>query len=295
MQHEITVVKKASKKYKTADGIEKESISKRISLKKDSIFEIGDEIALLPIDDFNKLSDVTVDEISDLKKTVSEKDAIIDSNNESIDKLNDELHDKFNLINDLTAKLKASEKTIDNFKSDISAKDKTIAELKSDVNDVNAIVKDNEKTINELTAKIDELNKSLSDSKQYLLSKDEIIVNLEKEIAVLNAIDISELKEKADNLDAVKDELIASGKVISFLQNQIKEYLLLIAYKDKIIARLDNKGLLDIILNKDVIADIDDEKPKLLLIDSSGNPIADKDDDVVDVNAESDKDNITII
>lgn len=58
MQHEIVVVKKASKKYKTADGVEKESISKRISLKKDSIFEIGDEIALLPIAEFNKLSDV---------------------------------------------------------------------------------------------------------------------------------------------------------------------------------------------------------------------------------------------
>ena len=39
----------------------------------------------------------------------------------------------------------------------------------------------------------------------------------------------------------------------------------------------------------------DDERPTLLLIDSSGNPIADKDDDIVDVDAESDKDNITII
>lgn len=288
MQHEIVVVKKASKKYKTADGVEKESISKRISLKKDSIFEIGDEIALLPIAEFNKLSDVTADEISDLKKTLSEKDADIDELNESNAKLKAELKDKLNLIDDLTKKLKASEKTIGNFKSDISAKDETIAELKSDVNVVNVTVNDNEKTINSLNAKIDELNKSLSDSKQYLLDKDAIIVNLEKEIAVINATDISELKEKAKELDKTKNIIIT-------LQNQIKEYLLLVSYKDKMIARLDNKGILDYILNKDVMADIDDERPTLLLIDSSGNPIADKDDDIVDVDAESDKDNITII
>lgn len=295
MQHEITVVKKASKKYTTADGVEKESISKRISLKKDSIFEIGDEIALLPIADFNKLSDVTADEISDLKKTLSEKDADIDELNESNAKLKTELQSKLNLINDLTNKLKASEKKIDDLESDISEKDEIIAGLKSDVNVVNATVNDNEKTINGLNAKVDELNKSLADSKQYLLDKDNIIVDLEKQIAVLNATDISELKQKANELNDVKDELIASGKVISYLQNQIKEYLLLVSYKDKLIARLDNKGLLDIILNKDVMADIDDERPTLLLIDSSGNPIADNDDDIVDVDAESDKDNITII
>ncbi len=295
MQHEITVVKKASKKYTTADGVEKESISKRISLKKDSIFEIGDEIALLPIADFNKLSDVTADEISDLKKTLSEKDADIDELNESNAKLKTELQSKLNLINDLTNKLKASEKKIDDLESDISEKDEIIAGLKSDVNVVNATVNDNEKTINGLNAKVDELNKSLADSKQYLLDKDDIIVDLEKQIAVLNATDISELKQKANELNDVKDELIASGKVISYLQNQIKEYLLLVSYKDKMIARLDNKGLLDIILNKDVMADIDDERPTLLLIDSSGNPIADNDDDIVDVDAESDKDNITII
>jgi chromosome segregation ATPase len=295
MQHETTVVKKASKKYKTADGHVKESISKRISLKKDSIFEIGDEIALLPMDEFNKLSDVTAGEISDLKKTISEKDADIDELNESNDKLKSELQSKLDLINELTNKLKASEKKVVDLESDISAKDKKITELESEIANVNVNVEASEKTIDDLNAKVDELNKSLADSKQYLLDKDDIIVDLEKQIAVLNATDISELKQKANELNDVKDELIASGKVISYLQNQIKEYLLLVSYKDKMIARLDNKGLLDVLLNKDVTADIDDERPTLLLIDSSGNPIADKDDDVVDVNAESDNDQVTHI
>ena len=56
MQYETTIVKKAVKKYKTADGVEKESISKRIALKKNSIFEIGDDglskanVAVIPDD-----------------------------------------------------------------------------------------------------------------------------------------------------------------------------------------------------------------------------------------------------
>lgn len=293
MQHETTVVKKASKKYTTADGVEKESISKRISLKKDSIFEIGDEIALLPIDEFNKLSDATADDIAELQKTISEKDAAIDANNESIDKLNAELKDKFNLINDLSSKLKASEKKIVNLESDISAKDKKIAELESEIADVNVNVKDNEKSIADLSAKVNELNNALSNSKQYLLDKDDIIVDLEKQIAVLNATDISELKQKAKDLDAAKDDLIEINKrldnksnVISLLQNQIMEYIQLVNYYKETSNAYKNQNVINKLIGRDATADI--IEPTLYLIDSSGNVIAEK--DIVDVNVESDND-----
>lgn len=292
MQHETTVVKKASKKYTTADGVEKESISKRISLKKDLIFEIGDEIALLPIDEFNKLSDATADDIAELKNAVADKDAIINANNESIDKLNAELKDKFNLINDLSSKLKASEKKIVDLESDISAKDKKIAELEFEIADVNVNVEASEKTIDDLSAKVDELNNALSDSKQYLLDKDDIIVNLEKQIAVLNATDISELKQKAKDLDAVKDDLIdvnkkldAKSNVISYLQNQIMEYIQLVNYYKETSNAYKKQNVINKLIGRDATADI--IEPTLYLIDSSGNVIAEK--DIVDVNAEFDK------
>ena len=293
MRHETTVVKKASKKYKTADGVEKESISKRISLKKDSIFEIGDEIVLLPVDEFNKISGATSDDIAELKNDIADKDAIINELNESNAKLNAELKDKFNKINDVTAKLKASEKKIVNLESDISAKADIIAELKSEIADVNADIKNNEKTIVDLNADVDELNKALSDSKQYLLDKDDIIVDLEKQIAVLNATDISELKQKAKDLDAVKDDLIEITKrldnksnVISLLQNQIMEYIQLVNYYKETSNAYKNQNVINKLIGRDATADI--IEPTLYLIDSSGNVIAD--DNIVDVDAESDND-----
>ena len=277
MQYETTIVKKAVKKYKTADGVEKESISKRIALKKNSIFEIGDEIALLPIDDINKLSDVTADDIAELEKSIADKDATIDKLNESNAKLNAELKSKLNLINDVTAKLKASEKNIVDLESDISAKDKTIDKLTSDADVVNATISELENKIDELSAMNDELNDMLDNSKAELINDKKIIDNYKLESAKYDAVDIDKLIDKADKLDE-KTEIIALS------QRQIMEYMQLINFKDKEISAYQNQGLINKMIGRNPTIDL--IMPELKLIDSSGNPIADKDDDVVDVNAD---------
>lgn len=336
MQHEKATVKKAVKKYTTKSGDERESISVNINLGAKSGFENGDNVAVISIADFNELSNITADEIDDLKKDSADKDEIIAANNERIDKLNRELQNKFNKINEVTAKLKASEKTIDFLESDISAKDETIASLNDKINAADEFksgsektIADNEITINDLrnqiqnlektvadrdatiddySAKIDKLNESLAESKAALLSNDETIAKLDKEIAVLNAIDISELKEKAKELDIVKDDLIAANdklnsksNFVSLLQNQIMEYIQLVNYYKEKATASENKGLLDYILNRDVTANIDE--PTLYLIDLSGS-VRDRDDNIVEIDKAIDKpddpdddsgDNITLI
>ena len=304
MQHETASVKKVVKKYTVKDGVEKESISFNVKLKSNSEFNDGDAVAVVLLDDFDGLDNVSADEIQQLKNAVADKDETIAANKESIDKLNAELHDKFNLINDVTAKLKASEKTIAELESDISAKDNIIAELKSDgkvadatitglknnVADKDAkltasetTIKDNEKTIAELSAmndalheRLDELSDLLSGKDETIAALDESVVNCKIKVAELNAVDVDKLKEKADKVDAVTDELIdvtkkldGKSNVISLLQNQIMELQQLVNYKDKEIDALENKGTLDCLFKRDVTADID--SPSLHLIDMSGN------------------------
>ena len=281
MQYETTVVKKAVKKYTTSKGVKKESISKRIALKKDSIFEIGDEIALLPIAELNNLSDATADDIAELEKSIADKDATIDKLNESNAKLNAELKDKFNIIDDVTAKLKASEKTVVNLKSDISAKDKTI-------NVANANISELEKKIDELSAMNDELNDMLDKSKAELINDKKIIDNYKLESAKYDAVNIDKLIDKADELDSVKDELIEKTEIIALSQRQIMEYIQLVNFKDKELSAYKNQGLINKLIGRNPTIDL--IRPELKLIDSSGNPIADNDDDIVDVNAESDND-----
>lgn len=116
---------------------------------------------------------------------------------------------------------------------------------------------------------------------------DETIVNYKIEIAEYNTIDIDKLKDKSDELEKVKDELVAVTKrlddksnVISLLQNQIMELQQLVNYKDNLNDKLENKGILDTILNKDVTADV--TAPTLYLIDSSGNLIKENPDIDVD-------------
>ena len=329
MQHETATVKKVVKKYTVKDGVEKESISFNVKLKSNSEFNDGDAVAVVLLDDFDGLDNVSADEIQQLNNAVADKDETIAANKESIDKLNAELHDKFNLINDVTAKLKASEKTIAELESDISAKADIIAELKSDgkvadatitglknnVADKDAkltasetTIKDNEKTIAELSAmndalheRLDELSDLLSGKDETIAALDESVVNCKIKVAELNAVDVDKLKEKADKVDAVTDELIdvtkkldGKSNVISLLQNQIMELQQLVNYKDKEIDALENKGVLDTLFKKDVTADID--SPTLYLIDSSGNLIKEKDDidvdatDVADDHVENDDD-----
>lgn len=289
MQPETATVKKVIKKYKTKDGAEKESISYNAKLTADSEFKDGDIVAVIPIDELDAIGDA--DEIQNLKDIVADKDATIDELNESNAKLNAELQNKFNLINDVTAKLKASEKTVDDLKSDISEKDDIIAELHSDIKVANS-------KNDELHKKLDELNDLLTGKDETIAELDATIVDYKIKIAEFNAVDVDKLKEKADKLDAVKDDLIdvtnrldSKSNVISLLQNQIMELQQLLKFKDNKIDRLENKGALDYILKRDVTADID--SPTLFLIDPSGNLIKENPDIEVDASdvADDDHDN----
>ena len=316
MQHETATVKKVIKRYNTDKYGEKESISFNVKLKSNSSFDDGDNVAVVLLDDFKELDDISADEIQQLKKDVADKDETIAANNESIAKLNAELKSKMNLINDVTAKLKASEKTVGDLESDISEKDDIIAELKSDIKVADATISDlknniadkdaelvaskkviaeNEKMIAELSAKNDALHKRLDELTDLLTDKDKTIASLDADIvdykikiAEYDAIGIDKLKEKSDELDDVKDELVAvikrlddKSNVISLLQNQIMELQQLVNYKDKENDALKNKGVLDTIFKKDVTANI--TAPTLYLIDSSGNLIKENPD--IDVDA----------
>ena len=135
MQHEIKVVKGTSKKYKTAAGVEKESISKRIDLPVKSPFNVDDEVVILSVDDFNKLNSDSADEIQVLKNIVSGKDETIAALNKKHDTLNAELKSKIDYINGLTDKLRASEKRVDKLESDVSEKDNIIAANEKTISD----------------------------------------------------------------------------------------------------------------------------------------------------------------
>ena len=308
MQHEKAIVKKAVKSYTTVKGEKKESISVNINLGAKSEFNDGDKVAVLPIADFNKVKDIDVDEIQQLKNDIADNDSINAANNERIIKLNAELENKFDIINDVTAKYKSSEKTIVKLRDDISAKDKRIVELESALNVAETTIDDVTANNDDLHLKLNNLSDTLSNKNSIIEGLDKQIAALEKEIAVLKATDISGLKEKAneldivkDKLDAAKDDLIEKTEIIALSENQIKEYALLVSYKDKKIERLENKGVFDYILNKNVTADID--LPSLKLIDQSGNPTANIRDNIIDANVKSDdsddddsgKDNLTIV
>ena len=321
MQHETATVKKVIKRYSTKDG-EKESISYTAKLKGDSEFNDGDIVAVIPIDEVGAVADIDVAEIQNLKDVAADKDETIAANTETIDKLNAELQNKFNLINDITAKLKASEKTVAELESDISANGDTIAELTSDVKVADATIKnlentvadkdaelvavkdsstDKDKTIAELSAKNDALHERLDELTDLLDGKDTTIAALDEtvaeykiKVAEFNAIDVDKLKEKADKSDVVKDELIeitkkldSKSNVISLLQNQIMELQQLVNYKDKEIDAVKNQNVIHKLLRKDATVDI--PTPTLYLIDTSGNLIKNADNDI-SVDAEIDDD-----
>lgn len=282
MQHETATVKKVVKRYKTVNGDEKESISYNAKVSAKSGFKDGDEVVIIPADDFDEINNVDVAEFQQLKNDVADRDATIVANNESIAKLNAELKSKLNLINETTGKLKASEKTVADLRDDVSAKDKIIAELKSELNVANATIDDVTAERDSIHSKLNELSDVLSSKNSIIDDLDSTIKELEKDVAVYDAIDISGLKDKAKELEK-------ANKVIIRLQSETKEYILLNAYKDKKIDALENKGALDYILNRNVTAGI--PEPTLLLIDSSGNPITDNDAELeIDKIAESNDD-----
>lgn len=289
MHHEKKIVKGTSKKYKTVDGIEKESVSKRIDLGVNSAFNIGDEVSILSSDDFNKLTDDNADEIQVLKNISSGKDDTIAKLNESNDKLNQELQDKLDLINDVTAKYKASKKRVKELESDVSKKDDIIADSEKSIADKDAEIKELKETNGALNNTIDEL-------KPLLLNKDDTIAELDKKLSKYDDVDVSALKEKADKYDAVdvddlkskSDELDKSKNVIIKLQNDIilfkdiiGDYKSLVDYKDNTITALKNQGFLDkYIRSKDVTDDL--KEPALKNIDSAGELLKDIPSDVID-------------
>lgn len=198
MQYEKATIKKAVKKYKTVKHGVKESVSVNINLGAKSDFNDGDKVVILPVSDFNKVSDVNVD---DLKKSIAEKDETITALNDKITKLNDE------------------------------------------IDDLKALLSDKDLTINDY----------------------------EKKIVILDNVDISDLQEKAKELDKSKN-------VIILQQNQIIEYKDLVNYYKETSNAYKNQNVLSKLTGKDVTADID--KPKLILIDYSGNITnPDNDDD----------------
>lgn len=144
MQHEIAIVKKAVKKYKTKNDGVKESISKRIDLGAKSGFDDADKVAIIPIADFNKINEIDVDEIT----------AENNANNERIIELNETLQNKDNEINDLTDKIAIYEKQIADLESDISKKDDKISGLE------NKIIIYDEIDVDDLQKKSKELDKS---------------------------------------------------------------------------------------------------------------------------------------
>ena len=274
MHHEKKIVKGTSKKYKTVDGIEKESVSKRIDLGVNSAFNIGDEVSILSSDDFNKLTDGNADEIQVLKNISSGKDDTIAKLNESNDKLNQELQDKLDLINDVTAKLKASEKKVKELESDVSKKDNVIADSEKSIADKNAEIKELKETNGALNDTIDEL-------KPLLLSKDDTIAELDNKLSKYDAVDVDDLKSKSDELDKSKNVIIKLQNDIILFKDIISDYKSLVDYKDNTITALKNQGFLDkYIRSKDVTDDL--KEPALKNIDSAGELLKDIPSDVID-------------
>ena len=284
MQHETAEIKKSIKKYKTINGVEKKSISYNINLGAKSNFNTGDTVAVILLSDFENIVNINADEIQNLKKIVADKNETISANNESIDKLNAELQNKFNLINDLTAKNKSLKKNVFDLESNISINNEKIAELESELTVADA-------TIKKLNDEINKLNELLSNSKQYIINQNETIFDFEKKIAVYDAINISDLENKAKDLEK-------ADKIIIQLQNEKIEYIQLTAYKDKLIDALKNKSFFDILLKKDVTDNI--STPDLYFIDVSGNPIKKNNDDIevdatIDDDEKSGDDTLTLI
>lgn len=250
MQHEIATVKKTIKRYTTKKGIEKESISSNVNLGSKSNFNDGDVVAVIPVDEIAEID--SADEVQKLEKGVADL-------NERVAILSAELEKKNKYIDDVTAKLDASEKTITNLESDISAKDNKIDDLTDDI-------KKAELTIDEL--------------KPLLISKDETIIDFEKQIAKYDAIDIDKLIADSEKLSAVADEKDKWKSVVIKLQSEKTEYIQLVAYKDKSIDALKHQNVLSKLIGKDATADI--KLPVLKLIDESGNILKNSDDDVID-------------
>ena len=269
MQHEVKTVKKTTKKYNTKDG-KKESISKRIDLGVDSVFAVGDEVAITFKTDFDKLTADSDGNVAELEKIIADKDAAIDNLNGSVDKFKKELKDKADIIAAKSKEIKALKSKVSELESDISAKGKTIDKLTATVSDNDAALTESGNTIDGLNDKVDELTATVGELKPLLLSKDSTIGELEKQIAVYDAMDVDVLKAKAVELDKSKNIIIK-------LQNEKMDLQQLVNYHKETATAYKNQNAFSKLIGRDVAADI--TPPTLTFIDISGNPIKDDNDD----------------
>lgn len=233
MHHEKKIVKGTSKKYKTVNGIEKESVSKRIDLGVNSAFDVDDEVVVLSIDDFNKLTNDNADEIHVLKNISSGKDDTIAELNASNDKLNQKLQNKLDLINDITDKLKASEKKVKELESDVSA-------LKEKADKYDAV------DVDDLKSKSDELDKTKN-----------AIIKLQNDMILVIDI-IGDYKLLVD----YKDNIITALNKQGFLDKYIRSKDVTDDLKEPALKNIDTAGelLKDIPSNVIDDADSDDNK-----------------------------------
>ena len=260
MQHIVKQIKAVTKKYKTKSG-EKESVSKRVDIGVTDLFEVDEYVAIISKPNFDEID-----------KTIADKDSTISNLNGSVDKYKADNDSKINKIGELSTEIKALKKRVAELESDISAKDDKIGSLENDV-------ADKDKKLKEL----DDVNAAVGNLKELLLDKDSTINELDKQIAVYDAIDISDLQDKAKELEKSKNAVILQ-------QKQITECISLIGYHKERATAYKNQGVISKALGKDAATDI--TTPTLYLIDSSGNPIKKNDiDESVDDDAADKNDN----
>ncbi len=269
MQHIVKQIKEVTKKYKTKSG-EKESISKRVDIGVTDLFEADEYVVIISKTNFDKLNNDSTDVVAKLEKDVAAKDEIIAANNESIANFKAEIETKTNKIAELSKEIKALKNTVAELESDVSAKDNKIDSLEKDVVDSGEKLIASEKYVDALNDKLDEVNATVDESKELILSKDSTIAELDKQIAVYDAIDISDLQNKAKELDKSKNIIIR-------LQNEKTEYIQLVNYHKETATAYKKQGVISKALGKDAAADI--TAPVLYLIDNSGSSIKNDDAD----------------
>lgn len=141
MDYEIKIVKGTTKKYNTVSG-EKVSISKRIDLGVNSLFDVNDEVVILSYDTLNDLiKGAGVDSIDKLE-SIYNKDKALENENKKL----------YAKINELMDLLSMKDDNIDELVNVNNTNNVKIKELEKDVAVFESI------DVNKLRDKVDELD-----------------------------------------------------------------------------------------------------------------------------------------
>lgn len=141
MDYEIKIVKGTTKKYNTVSG-EKVSISKRIDLGVNSLFDVNDEVVILSYDTLNDLIEgAGVDSIDKLE-SIYNKDKALENENKKL----------YAKINELMDLLSMKDDNIDELVNVNNINNVKIRELEKDVAVFESI------DVNKLRGKVDELD-----------------------------------------------------------------------------------------------------------------------------------------